>query len=551
MSPTRRVLARAGGSTRWIAALVAIGLVTTGAGISLTAFASWLLAHTALVLTTSTASLVILAVRTSAVVRVVGRWCERWFGHVAAFSVLTRLRVRVFRDLVPVSPIALSKSRSGDLVTGIVDDVESMQDHLLRVAVPLLVGAFTIVLASAVLALTVSPVCGTVVFIGLALVSVLVPALSHRATARAAGMLIELRAEREALLVETLSASEELLVWGALDERLRSISRLDSDDADARRRIALIDSCASSVASTMAFATAFIAFLIARSPALDGKIDRPFLVVAPLVVLAAAEVAGPMAAAVANRARARAAAERLLSIAALPPRAVGTRAAVADPEVDGVVLEHVTFAHPDGPMVLVDQDLHVPAHETIVLTGPSGAGKSTIAALMLRALAPQHGRVAIAGQPVDGLSDESSARIIAALLQPDHLFDTTVRDNLRVAAPDATDGQMRSLLDALDLDLSGDGVDALDRAVGIDGASISGGERQRLLVARSLLADTPVLVLDEPTEHLDRERTQRLLDAIVGHRARRCTVILSHDESTHAIADRVLQVADGRISTVV
>ena len=547
MTPTRAVLRRAGAPRAWTGLLVVIGAITTLAGIALVTSASWLLAHTALVLTMSTASLVILAVRTSAVVRVVGRWCERWFGHTATFAVLTRLRVQVFSDLIPVSPTALADRGSGDLVTTIIDDVDTMQDHLLRVAVPLAVGGITITATAVLLAIAVSPVCGGVAAIGLVCASVAVPLLGRRAVTSAADAVITLRARRRALLVELLGATDELLVWGGLDDAVARVASLDADEARAQRRSAVAESLTSAASSVLVAATALLAFLVAREPALDGSIDRPFLVVAPLVVLAAAEVIGPMTSAIDHRARARASAARLVDVLDLPRRAVGTEDRTPAPGALGIELRSVRIGHPGGPVVLDDQDLVIAADRTVVLTGASGAGKSSVAAAVLRAITVERGSVSVLGCQVDGLSDTASARIVSALLQPDHLFDTTVRDNLRVAAPDADDAEMQALLRELGLDLSDRSVDTLDRAVGIDGALISGGERQRLLVARALLADPPVLVLDEPTEHLDPERRIALLDTIARRRRGRCTLLLSHDDATWTIADDVLTLDGGAI----
>lgn len=547
MSSSRKVLARSGGSTRWLAAIVVIALITTGAGISLSAFASWLLAHTALVLTTSTASMVILAVRTSAVVRVVGRWCERWYGHRATFAVLTRIRVRIFRDLIPASPTALADRGAGDVVARIVDDVDTMQDHLLRVAVPLLVGVITIVGTALVLALLVSIPCALAALLGLAANAIAVPLVSLRAASRSSANLITLRARRDTLIVEALAATDELAVWGALDAFEERIARLDEEETSERRRLAWIESTATAVRSVVTVTTALAAMALAHFATTSAGIDSPFIVVAPLVVLAAMEVAGPMGAAVVNRARSEAAAKRLLAITSLPHRAVGPHEGTTDTGAPAIDLRSVSFTHPDGPTVLVRQDLAVERGETVMLTGASGAGKSTIADLVLRSLAPDEGSIRVLGCDVEGLTDSAAATRVTALLQPDHLFDTTVRDNLRVGA-DASDDAMRAVLADLDLDLTAERGDALDRRVGIDGDAISGGERQRLLIARALLSDSPVVILDEPTEHLDPARRGALFAALLRRRQGRTMLILSHDPAVEAIADRVLRIDNGMIT---
>jgi ABC-type multidrug transport system fused ATPase/permease subunit len=284
----------------------------------------------------------------------------------------------------------------------------------------------------------------------------------------------------------------------------------------------------------------------------DGTLEPVLLAVVPLAALATFEAVAPLTVAVEHLDRARASAARLTEL-------VDTRPSVLDPAPglaagpfsgDGALeFDAVRFRYDaDGPDVLTDATFTIPAGARVAVVGPSGSGKSTLAAVLLRFWEPQSGSIRIDGIDLRDVPAEQTRAAVAVVAQHDHLFDTTVRDNLLLGDADADDDRLRAVLAAVALDdwlrsIPG----GLDARTGEDGARLSGGERQRLMIARALLAETSILVLDESTAHLDPATERRVLDGIDRWRAGRTTVHIAHHGEA-LDAELVLSVDAGRVT---
>ena len=273
----------------------------------------------------------------------------------------------------------------------------------------------------------------------------------------------------------------------------------------------------------------------------------------PLVAIATFEAVGPLTAAFEHLDRSRAAADRLTGLVDLPP-------AVTDPVAPtplvvpdgglGLDVTHLTFRYgADQEPVLRDVTFRVPAGAWVAVEGPSGAGKSTLVGLLLRFWDYHEGSVRLGDVELRDLAADDARRAVAVVAQRDHLFDTTVRDNLALGDEHADDDRLWAACDAADI---GDALRALPAGlaerVGEDGNRLSGGERQRLMIARALLADAPILVLDEATAHLDAATQRRVLEGVRRWRAGRTTIVISHDAASLDGVDLVLRADDGTIA---
>lgn len=548
----RRMLALFGRLRWWIVAAALLSAATLAAGIGLMSMAGYLISRSALVETTEVLALAVVGVRFFAVVRAVGRYLERYVGHLGTFRMLTRTRTWFFAGIEPLAPAALHDERSGDLLTRIVDDVDTLQDLPLRVMAPPVAAVVAGGVGAVVLGLL-DPSLALVLVAFLVLCGVVLPMATRRwATALTAALAAD-RALTNATTVEGVTAMADLVAYGREDLFVDRLAELTERRRATEVRLARVRATNVALAGLLAGLAVVAALAFAVALVADGRLDGVLLAVVPLAVVATFEGVAPLAAAFEHADRSRAAAGRLLDLVDRP-------VAVPEPPDDGphpvpsgagrVEFDDVTFRYrPDRPAVLAGAGFTVPAGATAVVTGPSGAGKSTLAALLLRFWVPDHGTIRIDGVELGAMGSDAARAAVAVVAQHDHLFDTTIRDNLRLGDADADDERLWAVLAVVALD---DVVralpDGLGARAGEDGGRLSGGERQRLMVARALLAETPVLVLDEATAHLDAATEQRVVEGIAAWRAGRTTIHVAHHPPPALRPDVVLEVRDGRVT---
>jgi thiol reductant ABC exporter CydC subunit len=542
------------GSLRWwVLAAALLGALTFVAGIGLISLAGNLISRSALVDTTATLTLAIVGVRFFAVTRAVGRYLERYVGHLGTFRILTRIRVWTFRGIEPSAPASLMDRRAGDVVTRIVDDVDTLQDLALRVLAPPIAAAIACGVGAGVLGVL-DPTLALVLVVFVLLAGVVVPWSTRRMGRAAAERLTAEQAELHAVSVESVSALADLVAYGREDLLGRRLDALTERRRAAERRLATARGLNLALAGVLSGLAAVATLSVAVPLVTNGTLEPVLLAVVPLAALATFEAVAPLTTAVEHLDRARASATRLTELVDTPP-------AVLDPAPDqaagpfsgegAVEFDDVRFRYDaDGPDVLTDATFTIPAGARVAVVGPSGSGKSTIAALLLRFWEPQRGTIRIDGIDLRFVAAEQTRAAVAVVAQQDHLFDTTVRDNLLLGDADADDDRLRAVLAAVALDDWLESVPGgLDARTGENGARLSGGERQRLMIARALLAESSILVLDESTAHLDPATERRVLDGVDRWRAGRTTVhIAHHGESLNA--ELVLSVDRGRVTAL-
>ena len=538
-TPGRLLFKKIGKTHRWVVLSSLLGIIPIGSGIGLFAFALYLLTKSALLGTAASVSLTILGVRFFALTRVVGRYCERYLGHLGTFRVLARLRIWLFEQLIDTDSILVANQRRGDVVTGIVDDVDTMQDRLLRVSSPPFVALGTLLIAIAVLMAInfQSAVILAAFFLAGALI--LPPVLWSR-TRHLSAQLIRLRAQRLTEATELIDGFETLTIWGRADQLSESITHFDLQESLVSKKLARIRA----LLSVAVIALTGMCVLVIVSALQTTEVSAAsiyWLAAVPLVALASFEALGPLLLAPDFRAQSDEAAARILAIASTSPTSspalqAETVTLEQVPTAPTIRISNLSFAYGDSAPIFIDASITIPYGSTVAIAAPSGTGKSTLLDLLVGLLPCQSGTVSIDEyQPtqLQGLPRPC----IAVVMQDDHLFDTTIRDNLLVGNGDATDSE---LLDACRTAGLLPFVDArpggLDSPIGPNGDELSGGERQRLMIARALLADAPILILDEATEHLEPALRFEVLDAILAARKGKTTVMLAHEIDT---VDRV------------
>ena len=526
----RRLVRTIGGHRRWILATAALATIASSAGLGLGGFSAHLISRSAVIDSTASVALLIVAVRFFAVVRVVIRYCERSVGHLATFALLTRLRVWLFARVIPVAPGGLLDHRTGALLSTFLDDVDTMQEFYLRVMVPPIVAAATLLIAiliegsSSIAAALALALCAAVA-------GLVVPLVTRRRTRGPIEHISALRGASAAGVHELLAARRELIAFGADDRYVDSIAALDHSRRDAHRRSAAARGTADAALGALATAASVLVLIIAVPLVRNGSLDGQMLAVLPLVALVVFEVIAPLTNAIGSLDRSEAAADRLLAITEAPTPI--TEPSAAEPMPAGGTTPRITvtdlgFAHGDIP-VLEHLSLDAPAGSLVVITGASGSGKSTLLDLFLR-FDSYRGSIRLDDIELEAFGSTDSRRMFAPVRQHDHVFDTTVRDNLLLADPDADDTAMGAALDLAGLhEFIARAPDGLATRTGHDGDRLSGGERQRLLIARAMLADRPILLLDEAFEHLEPALRAEVHRSVLTHSRGRTVVMVNHD----------------------
>jgi ATP-binding cassette, subfamily C, bacterial CydC len=545
---TLRILRLAGRHGWWLAATVLLSFATLGSGIGLIAMSAYLISRAALVSDTATLALAITGVRFFALCRVVFRYLERYVGHLATFRILTGIRVWFFRSLEPLAPARLADEQGGDLVTRIGADVETLQDFYLRAAVPPVAAGLAVVLATALVG-RFDTALGLVLLAYLVLCGAVLPWATRRLGRRPADASVTARARRNAVVSEGLEGLAELVANGAGGRFLSEVASRDRDVRAAQLHLARVRGASVALAGLLAGLAAVTLLGLGAGLVRDGRLDGVLLAVLPLTAIAAFEAVVPLTAAAEHLDRGRAAGRRLFDLVDAAPAVIDPVAPRPTPGDATLELQDLTFRYsPDGPPALADASALIPAGTRVAVVGPSGSGKSTLVSLLLRFEEYRDGHLRLGGTDLRDQRAHDVRTVVTAVMQPDHLFDTTLRDNVLLADADATDDDVLDALGAAGLaDVVAALPAGLDERIGENGNRLSGGERQRLMIARALLADTPVLILDEATAHLDPVTERRVLASVHQRRQGRTTITISHHADALDDVDLVLHVDRGHI----
>ena len=450
-------------------------------------------------------------VRAFAMSRTFGRYAERLASHEATFRVLARLRLWVFRTIAPLAPGGLARLRGGDLLSRVTQDVDALDSLYLRLVTPVLaaaIGALAVAILLAIHApLALPGVLGLFVFSAIVL-----PVIAARSGAQAGEGVAEASAEARAEAGDLVSGLAELKAYGA-DERIAA--RLDAASADwlgAQRRIAALSFLNASI---LAFA-APASFAGGAALALVGGASAPIAALAGFIGFALFEAAAPLVQAGELYGRTTASARRLRALAHIPPPIAAPTAPAASPERWDVAVEEVSFTYPDGERAaLEDVSLTLPEGARLALVGASGSGKSSLVKLLMRFYAPHRGRITLGGTGFDRLAVEDIRARFALVDQHAELLATTVRANLRLAAPNADEDALWAALERARAAAFVRAMpDGLATWIGEQGGLVSGGQARRIALARAFLKNAPILLLDEPTEGLDRDTERAFLDAL-------------------------------------
>ena len=509
--PLLRLL-RLGGVVRGRLLLAAAaGAAATGCAVALLAVSGFLLArasqHPSIVAITGA----VVAVRAFSVGRGVFRYAERLTAHDAAFRVLADTRVAIYRRLARLAPAGLSAFRSGDLLARLIADVDATQDLFIRgVTQPLaaaLVGAGAVTACLLILA-----PAGAVLAAGLLAGGLAVPAVAAIADRTSRRRTAPARGELAAGLANLLTGAADLHAFGAEDASLARTAATDAELTSLARRSAAATGLGTGLTSLASGLTVWGVLILGVAVAGAGTFGRVPLAVVTLTALAAFEAVTPLTGAALQVGQARTAARRVCAVLDAPDPVLEPRCPLPppDPPVTVTLRGARVRYRPDAPFALDGLDLDLAPGRRVALVGPNGAGKSTVAALLMRFVDLAGGTATLCGHDLASYAPDDVRRLIGGCPQDTHVFDTTIGANLRLARPGASDDELAAaaararLLPWIETLPKG-----FQTPVGVHGTAMSGGERQRLALTRALLADPALLILDEPTAHLEAGRAPR------------------------------------------
>lgn len=499
-----------------------LAAAASGSGVALTATAGWLIVRAAERPAILTMLVAIVGVRAFGLGRPVFRYAARLAGHDAALAALAERRAAVYRSVVPLAPGALGRDR-GDALASIVDDVEATVDRDLRVREPLwsavLVTAGVtslVLLVSAQLAVVVAGACLVAGAAGFF--------TSYLGCRHTEAELVGRRAELSAFAAESIQIATELVMWQAVDRRVRQGVAM----ARGLGRVSQRATWWVGVARSLVVVCCGAGVVGAGELALATGVSGPILALVALTPLAMVDVLLPLADAGALTRRVRAAEARLDQVAARPPRVLDPIVPVPRGGGSNLVATGLAAGWTERA-AFTGLDFTLGPGENLAVVGPSGCGKSTLAAAMLRFIDPLEGSISLGTERLAQLSLDSVRESIGLVDDDPHVFATTLAENLRLARPDASDEALLAGLDRAHLGAWLAGLpDGLETWIGDAHTGLSGGERARLALARAVLADPEILVLDEPVAHLDDETAAATASALLDHEGERSVVWITH-----------------------
>ncbi|OAN18383.1 amino acid ABC transporter ATP-binding protein [Photobacterium jeanii] len=508
-----------------------LGLGTILAAMSLLTLSGWFIAASAvagLTIARETFNYMLpgAGVRGFSMARTAGRWGERVVSHNATFKLLADLRLFFFRKLTPLIPGRQANLRDADLLNRLVADVDAMDHVYLRLVSPLVIGIIGLITITAFL-------CWFDMVIGLTLGAILLclmlalPMIFYRLGKANGETLTMAKANYRVKLLDWLQGHAELLLFNA-ESRYREQAVKQQDDLlAAQQQMASLTGLANAI---LMAATGWTLILITWMAAdgVGGNPQDPFIALVAFATMASFEMMMPVAGAFQYLGQTLTSAKRLNEIIeATPDTPFDPQGHQADVRGD-ITIENLSYTYygSDQP-VLNNINIELKAGEKLALLGRTGCGKSTLLQLLTRNWDPQQGQIRLDSTALPSWHEESLRKAITVVSQRVDVFNGSLRENLLLAKPDASDEELAQVLNQVGLEALLEDT-ALDTWLGEGGRQISGGERRRIGIARALLHDAPILLLDEPTEGLDRRTEQQILSLLMDHAKDKTVLFITH-----------------------
>jgi ATP-binding cassette, subfamily C, bacterial CydC len=534
-----------------------LSLLATLATIGLLSLSGWFIAATAYAgLQVSTAKafnffLPSIGVRLFAMVRTAARYGERVICHDATFRILETLRTWCYKRLEPLSPARLGKHHSGDLLTRIITDIDTLDNLYLRVLTPTAVAVMVVALLTGFLfhfSPLMAVLCGALLILGGAGIPFIADLAARTAARRLNAEMTRLRTT----LVDGIQGLAALLACGAEVRYMQRITDRHQDLIRSEKRLSHVTGWTQALVGMIGGLSVVGVLFIGVRLVSNGTLSGPHLALLALAVMAGFDAVVPLSNAYQYLGQTRKSAMRLHEVTSAEPAV--TFAAEAEPSTldGGLAFDHITFGYESSRRsVLEDISFEVEPGQHIAIMGATGAGKSTLLYLLSRFEDPASGEIRLDGRPLKSLSEETLRTSMCIVTQKAHIFNGTIRDNLMLADPDADANALAEAISAVRLtDLVNALPDGLNSWVGASGTMLSGGQARRLTIARTLLSPAAIWALDEPTEGLDSETAQAMMDRLLDRKRRKTVLMVTHRPEAVEQMDRVILLESGRVAAM-
>ncbi|MEN6529234.1 MAG: thiol reductant ABC exporter subunit CydC [Anaerolineaceae bacterium] len=527
---------------------VALGIAAIGAGIGLMGTSAYIIASAALQPSISTLQVAIVGVRFFGLSRGVFRYLERIVSHSVNLRVVARLREDFYRRIEPGAPANLVSYRSGDLLQRVIGDLETLENFYVRVIAPFVVAA-VVVLGVSLFVGGYAVELGILLAAGMILTGFLQPLVSLLLTRKLSRQQVQARAQSSAKLVELLQSLEDLQAGNAQDHFYQGLRTEFQQSARTQVGLGWLTGVNNGMVFLLTNLT-LLALLVLAIPLVNqGSINGVTLAVVALVAISSFEAVNPMSAAMQQFNASQAAAQRLFSIGETELKPPSEQDELRNIKSPLIRFDSVSLVYPLAKEKILDQiTFDLPYGKKIAVVGSNGAGKSSLVSMLLGFVQPAEGNLFLVGEETLRPGAEILRPFLAVQLQSPYLFSDSVRKNLLLAAPEASDTRLLQVLAMVGLSEWVQSLpEGLDTWIGEHGEKMSGGERQRLSLARVFLQDKPFLILDEPTASLDAVNSQRVINAFLEEKSEAGMLVITHDLHWFPVMDEILVMEQGKI----
>lgn len=544
-----RLLQFLNGSWNWVALSILLSTLTIGSSVALIGTSAWLISTAALHPSVADLGVSVVGVRFFGIARGVFRYLERLVSHNVTFRLLARLRVWFYEKLEPLAPARLMEYKSGDLLARVIGDVETLENFYVRVVSPSLTAVLIGLIVSIFFASFYPPIA--FVLLGFFLTLGLVLPLLSQLVSRVPGQrLITQRADMQSQLVDGIQGLADLLAFGRGKDRTMQIASTGTQYGATQKQMARISGVHSALGTLFTNLGLWLVLLLVIQQVTEGNIKGVMLGTFALMTFASFEAVNPLPLAAQMWNASREAAKRLFEVVDAEP---------AVKEITGKKFEigasvaiqfsNLTFAYPNqSTPALQNVTFTVPDGKSVAIVGPSGAGKSTLANLLLRFWEYETGEIRLGGESLQSLNQDEVRRRCALVSQNSYFFNTSIRENLRLALPSMSQVEMEAATSAAHInDFVMNLSKGYDTFIGEQGLRLSGGERQRLAIARVLLKDAPVMIFDEPTANLDPLTEKQVLETLFETMRGKTSLLITHRLVGLENVDEILVMDHGTI----